>query len=122
MHPPVPTAGVADLPGDPWPAADGSDAAAGEPVLLDVREEDEWRAGHAPGAVHVPLQELPARLTELPDAPLAVVCRAGARSAQAVAWLAGQGVDAVNVDGGMQAWEASGRRMVSESGGEPQVI
>ena len=117
----VPTTTVADLPAGPWPAQRPPDA-TGEPVLLDVREEDEWRAGHAPGAVHVPLQELPARLTELPDAPLAVVCRAGARSAQAVAWLAGQGVDAVNVDGGMQAWEASGRRLVSESGGEPQVI
>lgn len=123
MLPAVPTAAIADLPGSPWPDAPPSAAgAAPEPVLLDVREHDEWQAGHAPGAVHVPLHELPSRLGELPEAPLAVVCRAGARSAQAVAWLTAQGRDAVNVDGGMQAWEAAGRGLVSESGSEPQVV
>lgn len=122
MRPVVPTAAIADLPGEPWPAEQPPGAPADAPVLLDVREDDEWRAGHAPGALHVPLQEVPARLAELPDAPLAVVCRVGARSAQAVAWLAAQGVDAFNVDGGMQAWEAAGRRLVSDSGAEPQVL
>lgn len=126
MTPSVPTTTIADLPGDPWPAqappVDRPDAPAGAPVLLDVREDDEWRAGHAPGALHVPLQEVPARLAELPDAPLAVVCRAGVRSAQAVAWLSAHGVDAVNVAGGMQAWEAAGRELVSDSGVPPQVL
>ena len=105
----VPTVGVADVPADA--------------PLLDVREADEWAAGHAPTARHLPMSELTGRLDELPeDDPLYVVCRSGGRSARVVAYLANQGYPAVNVDGGMQAWEASGRRMVSESGGEPQVI
>ena len=57
-------------------------------VILDVREKDEWDAGHAPGAVHIPLAELPSRLHELPDTDdgtLAVTCRGGGRSSRAVA-------------------------------------
>jgi rhodanese-related sulfurtransferase len=91
-------------------------------VLLDVREPDEWAAGHAEGATHVPLGEVPERLDELPDAdPLYVVCRSGNRSGRAVAWLARQGIESVNVAGGMRAWAAAGRPMVSDSG-EPTVL
>ena len=109
----VPTTTVAELPADV--------SAVG--VLLDVRELEEWRSGHAPGATHIPLAELPARLDELPpEEPVAVICRSGVRSGQAVAWLAGQGVTAVNVAGGMQAWDAAGRDVVSEDGSEPRVI
>ena len=91
-------------------------------VLLDVREPDEWAAGHAEGAVHVPLADVPARLGDLPPAtPLYVICRSGARSGRAVQWLSQQGVDVVNVSGGMQAWAASGRPMVSERGTDPFV-
>ncbi|HEX8496928.1 MAG TPA: rhodanese-like domain-containing protein [Actinomycetales bacterium] len=91
-------------------------------VLLDVREPDEWAAGHAGGALHVPLADVPARLGDLPPAaPLYVICRSGARSGRAVQWLAQQGVDVVNVSGGMQAWAASGRPMVSERGTDPFV-
>jgi rhodanese-related sulfurtransferase len=88
-------------------------------VMLDVREQDEWEAGHAPGALHIPLAELPARLGELPDpddGTLAVVCRMGGRSARAVAWLVQQGFDATNVDGGMLAWDRAGKRLVADSG------
>ena len=86
-------------------------------VLLDVREDDEWQAGHAPDAVHVPMSELPARLPEVPTGrELAVVCRSGARSARVTGWLRAQGYDAVNVAGGMQSWVAGGRPMVSETG------
>jgi rhodanese-related sulfurtransferase len=78
-------------------------------VLLDVREPDEWAAGRAPNAVHIPLYELPERFGEIPAGrPLSVVCRVGARSAQATAWLLAQGVDARNVAGGMLAWAALG--------------
>ena len=81
----------------------------GDRVLVDVREDDEWAAGRAPGALHVPMSALPARLADLPaDRPLAVVCRVGARSAQVVAWLRHQGYDAVNVEGGLLAWEHCG--------------
>ena len=64
-------------------------------LMLDVREQDEWDAGHAPGAVHIPLGELPSRLDELPDTDagvLAVVCRGGGRSSRAVAWLLAAGI------------------------------
>ncbi|MDE9366571.1 rhodanese-like domain-containing protein [Luteipulveratus sp. YIM 133132] len=92
-------------------------------VLLDVREQDEWDAGHAPGAVHIPLAEVPNRLEELPDAePLPVICRSGGRSGRAVQWLSAQGYPAVNVEGGMQAWAQGGKPVVSDSGKEPEVI
>jgi rhodanese-related sulfurtransferase len=92
--------------------------------LVDVREHDEWTAGHAPGAVHIPLGEVVARAAEISaaDGSVYVVCRAGGRSAQAVGFLVGNGVEAVNVAGGMQAWSAAGRPMVSESGDAPSVI
>jgi rhodanese-related sulfurtransferase len=85
--------------------------------LLDVREPGEWVAGHAPDATHVPLGELVARVDEVPaDQDVVVVCRSGGRSAQATAYLNGIGRRAVNLDGGMQAWAAAGRPMVSETG------
>ena len=83
-------------------------------VVLDVREDDEWSAGHIDGAVHIPLMELPQRLDELPtDDQLLVVCHVGARSAQAVQYLLAQGRDAVNLDGGLLEWHAAGRELVS---------
>ncbi|MFT3860012.1 rhodanese-like domain-containing protein [Micropruina sp.] len=87
-------------------------------VLLDVREPVEWAAGHAPNAVHLPLGQLPHRLTDLPavGGALPVVCRSGVRSAQAVAYLQTRGVDAINVAGGMQAWEEAGKALVCDSG------
>ena len=91
--------------------------------LLDVREADEWAAGHVEGATHVPMGEVPIRLAALPAAsPLYVICRSGKRSGQVVLWLAEQGVDSVNVTGGMQAWAAAGRPMVSHAGATPTVI
>lgn len=86
--------------------------------LLDVREQDEWVAGHAPEAVHIPLGQLQARVEEVPAGQTVyVVCRVGGRSAQAAAWLNHIGREAINVGGGMQSWEFAGRPMVSESGG-----
>ncbi|MDT0202323.1 rhodanese-like domain-containing protein [Nocardioides sp. AE5] len=90
--------------------------------VLDVREDAEWQAGHIAGAVHIPLMELPERLDEVPLEQTLVVCKVGGRSAQATAWLAHQGRDVVNLDGGMLDWEAAGRPMVSENGQEPGVI
>jgi rhodanese-related sulfurtransferase len=91
-------------------------------TLLDVREDDEWVAGHAPQAVHVPMSQFLSRLDEVPDGPLAVVCRVGGRSAQVTAYLVGQGREAVNVSGGMLAWEAAGRPVVSDGPGPAQVV
>ena len=91
--------------------------------LLDVREDDEWRAGRAPGAVHIPLGTLGERAGEVPkDQKVYVVCRSGGRSAQATMALNQAGWDAVNVAGGMQAWEQAGRDMETDSDSEPRVI
>jgi rhodanese-related sulfurtransferase len=92
-------------------------------TLLDVREDDEWAAGHAPKAVHIPMGELAGRLDELSsDSSVYVVCRSGGRSARVTAYLNTNGWDAVNVDGGMQSWHAAGRPMVGEQPGDPEVI
>ena len=93
----------------------------GDLPLVDVREDDEWAAGHAPGALHVPLSELAGRSGDVPrDRRVAVICHAGGRSAQAVGWLNAQGWDTVNVSGGMLAWERAGKPL-SGPGGHPTV-
>ena len=93
-------------------------------ALLDVREADEWRAGHAPAAVHVPMTELPQRLEEIPEGDqVYVVCRSGGRSAKVTAYLNANGWDAVNVERGMNGWAAAGRAMVADdSETEPHVL
>ncbi|WP_017615756.1 rhodanese-like domain-containing protein [Nocardiopsis salina] len=91
--------------------------------LLDVRENDEWDAGHAPGAVHIPLGTLGDRAIEVPqDQKIYVICRSGGRSGQAATALNQAGWDAVNVAGGMQDWAGSERDMESTGGDEPRVI
>ncbi|MBR8742256.1 rhodanese-like domain-containing protein [Nocardiopsis sp. MG754419] len=91
--------------------------------LLDVREDDEWRAGRAPGATHIPLGTLGERAGEVPqDRKVYVICRSGGRSGQATMALNQAGWDAVNVAGGMQAWEHDGRDMEADSDTEPRVI
>jgi rhodanese-related sulfurtransferase len=104
----MPDVPAATVPDDAW--------------LLDVREDDEWAAGHAPGARHIPLGDLGARAAEVPqDELIYVVCRSGHRSGQAAQALAGAGWRAVNVAGGMQQWAAAGLPMVTDSGAEPYV-
>ena len=105
----VPTVSVDDMPEDA--------------VVLDVREHDEWAAGHIDGATHIPMGQIPARLDDLPEAdPLFVICRVGGRSARVAAWLTMNGFDAINVAGGMGEWEAAGRPLVSETGLPPFVV
>jgi len=108
----IPTVSVDGVP-DPLP--DGV-------TVLDVREPVEWQHGHIEGAVHIPLSLLPVRHAELPGGQTLVVCRVGARSAQAVMWLQQQGHDAVNLGGGMLDWAAAGRTLVSETGQPPLVV
>ncbi|WP_109474593.1 rhodanese-like domain-containing protein [Ornithinimicrobium cavernae] len=93
-------------------------------VVVDVREDNEWHAGHAPNAIHVPMGTVPENLGALPatDEPVPVICRSGGRSGRVVQWLVQQGFDVVNVDGGMRAWAAAGKQMRSEDGSEPTVI
>ncbi|MBP2364718.1 rhodanese-like domain-containing protein [Pseudonocardia parietis] len=104
----VPTARVSDLPADA--------------PILDVRELDEWTAGHAPTARHLPMSELAGRMGDIPtDDPLYIVCRSGGRSARVVAYLTQQGFPAVNVAGGMQDWAATGRDVVTDDGSAPRI-
>lgn len=90
--------------------------------LLDVREPVEWAAGHAESAVHIPMNDVPTRLAEVPeDAEIFVICKGGGRSAQVTAYLHQHGRRATNVAGGTVAWAAAGKPMVSESGAAPYV-
>jgi rhodanese-related sulfurtransferase len=92
-------------------------------TILDVREDDEWEAGHVAGSTHVPLSQLPARAADIPDTdPLVVVCKVGGRSAQVTAWLRGQGRDATNLAGGLQAWAGAGRPLVTDAGTPGTVV
>ncbi|MFK4263844.1 MBL fold metallo-hydrolase [Streptomyces milbemycinicus] len=98
--------------------------ADGDAVLLDVREPEEWAAGHAPGAVLAPMSGLTAG-APLPqgiqDRALVVICRTGNRSRQAVELLVGRGIDAVDVTGGMGAWAEAGLPMVARPGDDSAV-
>lgn len=83
-------------------------ASSGDAVLLDCREEWEWRGGHAEEAVHIPMRAVPGAVEQLEDRRVHVVCYSGARSGQVARWLRAQGVDAGNVIGGMKRWVEEG--------------
>ena len=91
-------------------------------VLLDVREDDEWQRGHAEGAQHIPMGDVPARLGEIDtDATLYVVCHAGGRSQRVAQYLARSGYEPINVAGGMLAWAGAGRPVVTDDGADGTV-
>lgn len=77
--------------------------------LIDVRETDEFAAGHVPGAINIPMSALGSRLDELPAEAFDVICQAGGRSARVVEALEPRGYDATNVEGGTGAWIALGK-------------
>jgi rhodanese-related sulfurtransferase len=106
----IPTARVADL--------------AEDTLLLDVREDDEWAAGHIEGATHIPMSGLMARIAEVPkDRDLVVVCKVGSRSAQVAAYLLQNGWSTVrNLDGGVVAWVQAGRPLVADGGAPGGVL
>jgi rhodanese-related sulfurtransferase len=77
--------------------------------VIDVREDDEYVSGHVAGVEHVPMRTVPGRLAELVgDGSVYVVCEVGGRSAMVVDYLADNGIQALNVAGGMAAWRRSG--------------
>ena len=91
--------------------------AAGAP-LFDVREDDEWATVHVEAASLVPLGTVTESVEQFPtDRTAYVICAKGGRSARAVEFLRSQGVDAVNVTGGMGAWVEAGKPAVSGDGG-----
>jgi rhodanese-related sulfurtransferase len=79
-------------------------------VILDVREQSEYDAGHIPGVTLIPLNDVPNRLNEIPkDKPVIVTCRSGNRSGQATDFLRQQGYTNVhNMTGGINAWQQAG--------------
>jgi rhodanese-related sulfurtransferase len=95
--------------------------------LLDVREDEEWDAGHIDGAIHIPMGTVPQAVADgldwlTPGAEVVVVCAVGGRSGQVAAWLNRQGYEALNLTGGMHAWADAGHPMVSTDGSKPTVL
>ncbi|GAC1336180.1 MAG: hypothetical protein NVSMB17_19730 [Candidatus Dormibacteria bacterium] len=77
--------------------------------LIDVREPEEWRAGHVAGAVHIPLGRLEQSIASIDGGrKVAVICHSGARSQQGARMLRAHSIDAVSVSGGMLAWARAG--------------
>lgn len=91
-------------------------------VLLDVREQTEWDAGHAPSALHIPLGGLAsASLPDYRGRRVLAICRSGNRSKQAATLLLARGCDAYSVDGGMNGWQAVGGSVVAAGGAPGRV-
>jgi len=94
----------------------------GGAVLLDVRESDEWAAGHAPDAIHVPLAEVATTAARFADQEVLAVCRGGGRSAKAAETLAQAGIKVRNVAGGMNSWAEAGLPVVRDDGAAGAVV
>ena len=93
---------------------------AADAWLLDVREPDEWNRGHAPQAHLIPMGSIMDRIDEIPnDERVVVVCHSGYRSWQVTKALVEAGYDAVNVAGGMEAWQSAGGVVVTDGPGSP---
>ncbi|WP_406420812.1 rhodanese-like domain-containing protein [Streptomyces sp. NBC_00873] len=110
----------------PLPSVDVA-AVPSDGLVLDVRENAEWAAGHVDGALHIPMSDFVGRFGELTEVAedgrrVHVMCRVGGRSAQVTQYLVQQGIDAVNVDGGMLAWDGAGRPMVTDNGNPAFVL
>lgn len=116
MTPELPT--VADIPPE-----EARRLASGGALLVDVREDEEWAAGHAPEAVHVAMGSVSERIDEIPaDRTVLCICRVGGRSGAVAGALAGAGFDVRNVDGGMLAWEQAGLPVVTVAGDAGRII
>jgi len=110
-------------PGQDVSAEDAYEMVEGGGFLLDIREADEWDAGHAPEAVWIPMGELQGRSGELPrDQRIVTICRTGSRSRAVTDALVAAGYDAVNVDGGMRAWIAEDFDVLASDGLPGTVI
>jgi rhodanese-related sulfurtransferase len=98
-------------------AAEARQLVDGGAVLLDVREKSEWNAGHAPQAAHLPLGRIDEAGRKVKQGRRVVVmCRSGNRSRSATKSLISMGYDAVNLSGGIGAWQRAGGAVVDRSG------
>lgn len=102
------------------PAAEVPEDAA----VLDVREAYEYEVGHAAGAIHIPVDEVPTRFeAELdPDEDYYIICRTGGRSVQLAGWLTSQGYSVMMVGGGYDAWVTAAKPLASVTGEEPRIL
>jgi rhodanese-related sulfurtransferase len=93
--------------------------------ILDCREPYEWVAGHVEGSIHIPLAQVMAGSAQnqvATDRPVMVICRVGNRSELAALMLQARGIDAQNVEGGVEAWEAAGFPLVASDGTRGRVV
>lgn len=96
--------------------ADLEAAHLGGATVVDVREPDEYAAGHVPGALPIPMAQVPARLAEVPTgAPVYVICASGNRSKTSAQQLEDAGYDAYSVAGGTKGWIERGNDVVTEA-------
>ncbi|WP_416382194.1 rhodanese-like domain-containing protein [Nocardia higoensis] len=118
----IPSAQVAEVPGEFDTPVPSEHSGGRRAILLDVREEDEWQSGHAPGAVNIPMVDVPARVDELDyDSEIYVICRQGGRSIEVAVYLAHVGFETVQVEGGMVAWQQIGRPLVAEGDRQAKI-
>jgi rhodanese-related sulfurtransferase len=104
---------------DPVESKQRVDAGA---LLLDVRNPDEWEAGHVEGSTWIPMNQLVDRQGELPtDREIVVICKVGGRSARVAEALVAAGYHAANVAGGAEAWQQAGLPIVT-SDGQPGTV
>jgi rhodanese-related sulfurtransferase len=111
--------------GNSVPEVSAVDAESGSDpqILLDVRNADEWEAGHAPNAQWIPLPDLEGARFQLPmNRHIVCVCRSGARSARATESLLEWGFKASNMTGGKKAWAEAGLTVVRDDGTAGEVI
>lgn len=88
---------------------------SGAPVV-DVRSPEEYAAGHVPGAVNIPLEQVESRRADFAsDTPMHVICQSGGRSMKASEMLAAAGVQTLSVAGGTKGWIDAGRSVVTGS-------
>jgi rhodanese-related sulfurtransferase len=98
-------------------------SAPDEILFVDVREAYEWKGGHIRGSKHIPLGELPSKVSELEGADrIVTVCKVGARSEEAARFLQAFGIAAENLDGGVLAWTQQGFELVTPDGSTGRVV
>ncbi len=91
------------------PAGAAELIAARSALVVDVRQNGEYKRGHIQGAIHIPLAQLSSRMGKLPAGKTIVtVCQSGHRSATAARTLTRAGHDVLNLRGGMNAWRRAG--------------
>lgn len=105
---------------DVTPAATAELLGTGTVTVIDVRDGDEWTAGHIGGAIHIPLSSLDPAAVDT-SKPIIAVCRSGSRSGKATEMLRAGGLRVHNMTGGMNAWARTGLP-VQTAGGTPGSI